>query len=227
MTTSVANQLYWSNADVARMLISNNALANVENRDAMALAKRMRLCRVASNKVLFRAGDTNTDFMALVLEGEAVVESLDTGAGEAVVLHVLVAGQMVGEMSVVANAPRSACVTASTDMVVAVLDQSAFALLIKQEPDVACGFLSALLHSTSDRLRESNRKLLTLTKINQSLFEELDASQQNKSELSAMFVPASNFKTVQTRDERRSTSNSPHPITKRAPKLGRFQAAKA
>ena len=182
---------HWSTAGMARMLISSNALASIKTQDAMLVARRMRLCKVASGAVMFRAGDTNTDFMALVLEGEAVVESTHTRAGEGVVFSVVTPGQMIGEMGVVANMPRSANVTAASDMVVAVFDQSAFALLIKEAPNTACGFLSSVLRGTTDRLRESNRKLHTLTVINKSLFDELEESKQHESELAELFVPAS------------------------------------
>lgn len=196
MTPSAHRKLRWSTTDVARMLISSNALASTKTRDAVVLAQRMRLCRVASGSVFFKAGDTQSDFLAFVLEGEAVVQSTDVGAGEAVVFNVVTAGQMVGEMAVVSNVPRSASVIASSDMVLAVLDQSVFAKLIKEVPSVACGLLCTLLQSTSDRLRESNRKLLTLTKINQSLFDELEAARHNDSRLAEHFVSASNLGTV-------------------------------
>ena len=196
MTESNTPVRHWSITEMARSLISSNALASIKTQDAILLAQRMRLCKVASGAVLFRAGDTNTNFMALVLDGEAIVESTNTGAGEAVVFNVVTAGQMIGEMGVIANTPRSANVTASSDMVVAILDQSAFALLIKQAPNVACGFLSSLLQGTTDRLRESNRKLHTLTAINKSLFDELEESRQNESELAELFVSTSIFGTL-------------------------------
>ena len=197
MTESTTPTRHWSITEMARALISSNALASIETQDAILLAQRMRLCKVASGAVMFRAGDTNTNFMALVLDGEAIVESTNTGAGEAVVFNVVTAGQMIGEMGVIDNTPRSANVTASSDMVVAILDQSAFALLIKQAPNVACGFLSSLLQGTTDRLRESNRKLHTLTVINKSLFDELEESRQNESELAERFLSTSVFGTLQ------------------------------
>jgi CRP/FNR family transcriptional regulator, cyclic AMP receptor protein len=193
MTESSIFSRHWSITAVARMLISSNALASIKPQDAILLAQRMRLCQVNSGAVMFKAGDTNTDFMALVLDGEAVVQSTNPGVGEAVVFSVVTAGQMIGEMGVIANTPRSANVTASSDMVVAILDQSAFARLIQQAPQVACGFLSSLLQATTDRLRESNRKLQTLTAINKSLFEELEESKQNESELAELFVSTSAF----------------------------------
>lgn len=171
----------WSMTEVARMLVSGTALANIKTQEAIVLAQRMRIATIDAGRVLFRAGATNTELMALVLEGEAVVENVDAGVGDGVVLNVLRAGDVIGEMGIVSNTPRSATVTASCRMVVATLDQAAFAQLIRQRPDVACGFLSSILQSVTDRLRDSNRKLQTLTKINQSMFDELEASRYRES----------------------------------------------
>lgn len=184
---------YWSITEIARALISSNALSSITTQDAILLAQRMRLCQVASGTVVFTAGNTNTDFMALILEGEAVIESIGTAAGEPVVFSVVTARQMIGEMGVVANTPRSANVIAASDMVLAILDQSAFALLIKQVPQIACGFLSSLLQGATDRLRESNRKLQTLAMINNSLLEELHSSRQNESNLAELYASTSVF----------------------------------
>ena len=193
MTDQAAPARLWTITELARMLVSSNALASIKTQEAVILAQRMRLCQVAAGTVLFKAGATNTDFMALVLEGEAVVESMDAGVRDGMVLNVVRAGDLIGEMGVVANVPRSATVTANCSMTVAVLEQTAFVQLIEQRPEVACGFLSSLLQSIANRLRESNRKLLTLTKINQSMFDELEASKQNESHLAELFVSASHF----------------------------------
>ena len=183
MTDPAVPARLWTITEMARMLVSSNALTSIKTQEAIVLAQRMRLCPITAGTVLFKAGATNTDFMALVLEGEAVVENMDAGAGDGMVLSVVHAGDLIGEMGVVANVPRSATVTASSDMIMAVLEQTAFSQLIRQRPDVACGFLSCLLHSVTNRLRESNRKLSTMTKINQSMFDELEASKQNESNL--------------------------------------------
>jgi CRP/FNR family transcriptional regulator, cyclic AMP receptor protein len=191
MTDKNMPSKHWSIGAIAQQLVSNNALTAITTHHAVILAQRMRLCQVRQHKVLFRAGDTNTDFLAFVLDGEAVVESPSDGSNEAVVLNVIGVGDMLGEMGVVANVPRSATVTASSDMMVAILDQTAFAKLIKDAPELACGFLSTLLKSVTDRLRESNRKLQTLTVINKSLFEELEASKLNESELAELLLSPS------------------------------------
>ena len=189
---------YWSITEIARALISSNALSSITTQDAIVLAQRMRLCQVARGTVLFTAGNTNTNFMAHILEGEAVVESAGSAAGETMVLGVVSARHMIGEMGVVANAPRSANVTAASDMVLAILDQSAFALLIEQVPHVACKFLSSLLQGTTDRLRESNRKLQTLTSINKSILEELHSSRENESNMAELYASGSVFGALQT-----------------------------
>ena len=180
---SAAAPSLWTTAEVARLLVSSSAVASIKPSEAALVAQKMRLSRAAEGTVLFRAGATHTDFMAMVLEGEAVVENTDAGVRGSVVLNVVQAGGVIGEMGVVANTPRSATVTASSNMVVAVLEQAAFAQLVRERPDVACGFLSIILKSLADRLRESNRKLLTLTKINRSMFDELEASQHTDSHL--------------------------------------------
>lgn len=193
MTDPAVPARLWTITEMARMLVSSNALTSIKTQEAIVLAQRMRLCPITAGTVLFKAGATNTDFMALVLEGEAVVENMDAGAGDGMVLSVVHAGDLIGEMGVVANVPRSATVTASSDMIMAVLEQTAFSQLIRQRPDVACGFLSCLLHSVTNRLRESNRKLSTMTKINQSMFDELEASKQNESNLADLFVSSSHL----------------------------------
>lgn len=193
MTNLPPSGKHWSIASIAQQLVANNALTTLTTHHAVILAQRMRLCVVAMGTVLFRAGDTNTDFMALVLDGEALVEAVDAGAGEAVVLKLVSEGDVLGEMGIIANTPRSATVTASTDMTVAILDQSAFALLIKDTPDLACAFLSTLLQSVTNRLRESNRKLQTMTKINQGMFAELEASRNNESNLADLFASSSSL----------------------------------
>lgn len=197
LTENTAAAKHWSITTIARLLVTNNALTSINTKDAIVLAQRMRLCSVDKKKVLFKAGDVSTDFMAFVLDGEAVVESPALGTNQAMLLNVVGVGDIVGEMGVVGNAPRSATVTATSDMMVAILDQAAFAKLIKDAPDLACGLLSSMLHSVTDRLRESNRKLQTLSVINKSLFDELEASKQNESELAELFVSNSAFGTLQ------------------------------
>ena len=183
----------WSIAAIAQLLVAHNALATLNTHHAVILAQRMRLCEVTQGTVLFEAGATNTDFMAFVLEGDATVETGGAGTADGVVLSDAGPGDILGEMGVVANIPRSATVTATSAMVVAIMDQSVFAQLIKDAPDLACAFLSTLLQSVSSRLRKSNHKLKTLTIINNSLFEELEASQQNESDLAELFVSNSTF----------------------------------
>ena len=193
VTPNAAPAKHWSIAAIARMLVSNNALTSITTHHAVVLAQRMRLCSVNKGKVLFKGGDIRTDFMAFVLDGEAVVESPTFGANEAVLLNVVGTGDIIGEMSVVGNTPRSATVTATSDMMVAILEQAAFTQLIKEAPDIACGLLSSLLKSVTDRMRESNHKLHTMSVINKSLFDELEAFKLNESELAGLFASNSAF----------------------------------
>ena len=197
MSATIKNSLpsgkYWSIAATAELLVARNALATLTTHHAIILAQRMRLCEVVQGTVMFKSGDTNTDFLALVLDGRALVEAADPSADEALALKIVNPGDVLGEMGIVANIPRSATVTASTHMTVAILDQSAFAQLVQDVPDLACAFLSTLLQGLASRLRESNRKLQTMAKINQSMCAELAASRNNERNLADLFASNSNF----------------------------------
>ena len=135
----------------------------------------MRPYRVKMGTVLFREGDKDANFMIFILQGEAVVESSASGHGESMVLKVLGEGDVIGELGIIDSRARSATVTAVSEMALATMDQAAFAQMVREAPALACSFLGSMLHSVSNRLRESNRRVHTMAQINRSLQAELEA----------------------------------------------------
>ena len=110
-------------------------------------------------------------------------ESRMAGAGpvhDSMVLGMLGSGSLFGEMGVLDGKPRSATVTAITDMDIAVLDRPALARLIETVPGVACALMGAIMARVAERLRATNIKLNTLTALNLSLQDELAALRANK-----------------------------------------------
>ena len=189
---------YWSIASIAQLLAAHPALTTLTTHHAVILAQRMCLLEAAQGAVIFKAGDTNTNFLALVLEGRALEEAQVPKANEAVALKIINPGDALGELGFIANIPHSATVTASTDLTVAILDQSAFAQLIEDVPDFACAFLSTLLQSLAIRLRDSNRKLQTMTETTQSMYAELATSRNSEHYLANLFASNSNVVTPLT-----------------------------
>ncbi len=173
-STLFAGKFNWTRADVAELLISRTALTELTFDDASQIVLLMKPQRINAGTVLIQEGVTSTGYMALVLDGEAVVENDMHGSAESMVLSVLGTGGLFGELGVLDGKPRSATVTASTDMDIAVLDRAALSQLIDKSPKVACALMAAMMVLMAERLRGTNTKIKNLTAINRALHEELE-----------------------------------------------------
>lgn len=185
MQTFFSDKKRWTTADVARLLVSNNALTAVTIEDAIEFVKRMTPRRVRQGTVLFHEGEKNPNFMMFILQGDAIVESFTTGNGQPLVINLLGEGAIIGELGIIDNKARSATVTASSEMALAIMDRASFAQMVKEDPCLACNLLGKVLQSVGNRLRDSNRKVHTLTMINKSLHAELESGTQSTGTLPA------------------------------------------
>jgi CRP/FNR family cyclic AMP-dependent transcriptional regulator len=162
----------WTRFEIAELLVSQTALTELTRETAVQIVDLLRAEHVAAGTVLIEEGVTSTGFMALVLEGEAIVVNAIAGADENVVLAELGAGAVFGELGILDGKPRSATVTAVTDMDIAVLDRPALAKLIDTLPGVGCSLLSAIIVRVSERLRATNTRVQTLVMENALLKEQ-------------------------------------------------------
>ena len=99
---------------------------------------------VPAGRVLTRQGETGREFF-VVLDGEAEVS---LGGRKTATIG---AGSSFGEMSLFDQGPRSATVTAASDMRLLVLDSRSFSALIREVPSVALKVFKAM----AKRLREA------------------------------------------------------------------------
>jgi len=106
---------------------------------------------------LFRQGDWG-DAMALLTDGRLQVFTHD-GAG-IVPLDVIEPGQVVGEMSCIDPAPRTATVSALESTMAIVLDRNGLAALRQNAPDVAISIVSAITRRVVQRLRDTDDRLV-------------------------------------------------------------------
>ena len=181
MDTIVTDKRTWSRSDVAELLVAKTALTELTFDHALQIVRLLTPQRIKAGTVLIKEGVTSTGYMALVLQGEAVVENEMRGSvHDSMVLGMLGSGSLFGEMGVLDGKPRSATVTAITDMDIAVLDRPALARLIETVPGVACALMGAIMARVAERLRATNIKLNTLTALNLSLQAELAALRANK-----------------------------------------------
>jgi len=98
------------------------------------IAAQLRPRSVTGGEVLIREGDV-ADALYLIAEGRVRVTSRrDDGTPQ--VLAELGRGEIVGEMALVTNEPRSATVTAVRDSLVLELPATTFLALVREHPDV-------------------------------------------------------------------------------------------
>ncbi len=117
-------------------------------RELLALG---RVRRYPAHSIVFFDGDEAHD-VVIVRAGQVKVSvTLD---GHEVLLDVLSAGDVLGELSAIDGGPRSATATALTDTDVSVITADAFSKFIHDHGDVAV----VLMRSVAGRLRNASRR---------------------------------------------------------------------
>jgi CRP-like cAMP-binding protein len=121
--------------------------------DAETIARisaQSRPLRVPAGRVIFRKGDPG-DGCYLVLDG-ALKVTLPVGAGQDVLLAILGRGDVVGEMALLDNLPRSATVIAARASALRHFSTAAFHTLAQTDGELA----RQLLRVVTARLRAGN-----------------------------------------------------------------------
>lgn len=106
------------------------------------------LVEIKAGKELMREGDPG-DVMYVLMSGEAEI----TAGGLSV--EVAKAGDILGEVALIDDTPRSATVTARTDCKLAVIDHKRFHRLVEENPD----FALAVMRSMARRLKQADQRM--------------------------------------------------------------------
>src|SRR6266511_802027 len=117
--------------------LSKKALGNVAH-----IADELDL---PAGKVMAKQGDRGREFFVL-LEGEADVTKGDRS------INTMREGDFFGEIALVTQMPRTATVTATTDVRVLVINERDFAALLKKSPEVGRGVAEALAERVAPEL---------------------------------------------------------------------------
>lgn len=115
-------------------------------KDLSRIARLVEEIEVPASRVLIRQGDPGREAF-VVSEGRARATIRGKKGAE------LGAGDCFGEMALLHSAPRTATVTAETDMRLLVIGSREFSTLIEDVPSVGRRVLAAL----ADRLRDAER----------------------------------------------------------------------
>lgn len=111
--------------------------------------------RAGKGETIFFQTEESTD-LYMVFEG-AVKASLLGIDGQEVILATLGKGSFFGEISFLDGKPRSATIIAEEDSILGTLKRDKFLLSVRNDPTIALGLLSALLHRirAADEMLES------------------------------------------------------------------------
>lgn len=163
--------------EAARMLMRSSLVAELDAHEAQLIINAMSPVQATAGTVIMEEGQTeDADYMALLLEGQVRADTASGMPGEDVVISILNPGQLIGEMGVLDGSPRSATCTALTDVTMATLSRAALRGLVEVQPALAARLLLAVAQSMAQRVRESNRRLRTLSQVTRALQRELDAT---------------------------------------------------
>jgi CRP/FNR family transcriptional regulator, cyclic AMP receptor protein len=159
----------------AELLAAPSGLMSLTLDEARAVVDHMTPRYFAANTTFFTEGDDSDEgFMAMVLKGEVVVESITVSRTVPLTLKVLGPGSLVGEVGFLDQGPRLASCTTSTDTLCAVLTRQAIETLIAREPRIGAKLMMAIATFLAERLRDNSRKLKLYTKLAQAMQQEID-----------------------------------------------------
>lgn len=158
-----------------QLLTAPSALAQLSLSEAHEVVNFMKPVRFDTGTCFIQEGDSaDTGFMALIIEGEVIVENITVSRIAPITTAILGPGSLVGEMGLLDNGPRSASCTASTELYCAVLTRDAFHSLIVKEPTLGVKLMLGVSVRIAERLRDTSRKLKLYAKLCQLMQLEMD-----------------------------------------------------
>ena len=160
----------------AQMLAKPNLVATLTLAEAMVIVDMMRPKRIPTGTIFITEGeDKHNDYMLLLLEGDAVIETKTAQQKESIVIGALGPGSIFGEMSVLDGSPRATSCRATSDISAAILTRARLQELLAAQPLIAAKLIIMLHGLASERVRDGLSKMNVFMQINDVLREQLNA----------------------------------------------------
>lgn len=164
-----------SASTAAELLIAPSALMQLSLAEAHVIVRYMQPARFTEGTVFIQEGEQNdTDFMALILDGDVVVENIVASRDEQLTLTVLGPGSLHGELGLLDGLPRSASCTAGSDLCCALLSRQAMMALLGDDPKVGAKLMMSIAMRIGERLRDNTKKLKTFALLTKAMQAEID-----------------------------------------------------
>lgn len=159
----------------AALLCAPEGLMRLSLDEARTVVSYMTPAFIKAGTMFIKEGDSGDGgFMALLMDGDVVVEQITVQRSEPITLRVLGPGTLVGEMGLIDNVPRSASCTASSDVVCAILTRDGIDALIREQPATAAHLLLSVSAHIAERLRNTSRQLKLYARLATTMQEEIN-----------------------------------------------------
>ena len=146
-----------ANLEDARRLLGKSALfRNLAPNDRNSLVARARMRSFNAGDTIFLMGDLH-DSMIAILEGEVRI-SIPSVDGKELMLAIVYAGEVFGEIAMLDGKPRSAHAKALTACILAILDRRDVLAALDRNPKAWLGFVEVLC----SRLRYTDQQLVEM-----------------------------------------------------------------
>ena len=166
-----------ANLEDARRLLGKSALfRNLAPNDRNSLVARARMRSFNAGDTIFLMGDLH-DSMIAILEGEVRI-SVPSTDGKELMLAIVYAGEVFGEIAMLDGKPRSAHAKALTACILAILDRRDVLAALDRNPKAWLGFVEVLC----SRLRYTDQQLVEMAllqlpeRLAQTLLRAVDAA---------------------------------------------------
>lgn len=161
-------------AKATEYLCGLSASFSLAPNEASSVVALMRVVHYAAGTTLFKAGDENSGYMLLVLDGNIAVDTGSTGSGQSAEISTLGPSALIGELALLDGSPRSATCTAVTNVAAAGFSAAGLQRLMETHPLVAAKLAIYIAQTASERLRSLTDQLQMYGQITATMQQELD-----------------------------------------------------
>ncbi len=146
-------------------LVSDEALARsfpyLLPEECTVLCGFLEYKKCAKGEIFINQGDPG-DFMGFLLTGRLAIKKETTFPGKFVLVAILEGGSLVGELSVVESAPRTATVVAMEESEILILPHLKAQKLLEENPHLGMELLKNVISVLGTRLQRSTARLAKL-----------------------------------------------------------------
>jgi signal transduction histidine kinase len=145
------------------------AFKGLAEEELQEMADATRLCTYPPGHVLCHEGAYEEVFYILAEGNAAISKNISEQDGERI-LRIAGRGDLVGEMALIQNVPRSATVRTTTECTVLEMDKRDFETLLRRSPSMAIN----IIRTTLDRIRENDQITIQVMQNTNKVLHHLD-----------------------------------------------------